>query len=581
MACCSGVSDLPSRSLVARTLCGVTVDPDLTDLRELLEGLTPEQIQQAVDGMPQSVVGDVLAAMEQEPLVKPWGPMEQAQLLDPMYRVRDHLSYLSDRLRQAVGKVEQGESQYIVVSMPPRAGKSQMTSIYLALWILSMHPSWPIGLISHDPSLATLWGRAIRAMVEERGKELGISLAKDAGAAGEWQTTEKGGVLSRSHGQSITGRGFKVLICDDLVKDFADAHSQVKRDALWEWWTANAITRQNGPWLVVFIGTRWHEDDILGRLVSPEYDGDPDMWEVIKFPAIAEDHDVLGRQPGEPLISPLLEETPEQALVRWQGVKKAVGSYNWSALYQQSPSPSKGMIFDVDWWRFWTINPASASRLEDGELDPNGKVVLLNPTEDLRSARWSDSWDMAFKDTRSSDYVVGQRWAQVGVRRYLMLQERGRMSFPVTLKRVKLWGDPAGAIAYNPFVYERFVEDKANGTAVIATLREEIMGLIPVNPTESKEARARAITPEAEAGHVFLPYPGDPGNEWVADLLSELREFPNGAHDDQVDALTQYLNKVRQPVGGSVSNPNKMGQRATRSRGQAAQTYRRGTGKRR
>lgn len=544
-------------------------DAPITDLRELLEGLTPAQVQEAVEGMPDDLVVELLSAMDSAPILKAHGPLEQAQALDPLYRERSHLRYLSDRLRLAVEEVERGQSRYMVVSMPPRTGKSQLSSVYLPIWLLSLHPDWPVGLISYDPSLAVKWGRDIRQLAEEKSSTLGIKLARDAGAAAEWQTTEKGGVLSRSHGQSITGRGFKVLIVDDAVKDFADAHSQTKRDALWDWWTANAITRQNGPWLVVFIGTRWHEDDILGRLVSPEYDGDPDMWEVIKFPAIAEDTDVLGRSPGEPLISPLLDETPEQALQRWAGVKRAVGTYNWSALYQQNPSPSKGMIFDVDWWRFWTTNPAHASRTEDGELDPNGKVLLLDPEKDLDHARWTDSWDMAFKATSSSDYVVGQRWAQVRARRYLMMQVRGRMTFTSTLSKMKAWCSPESL--YGRRVHERLVEDKANGTAVLDTLREEVSGLVPVNPTESKEARARATTPEAEAGNVVLPFPGDPGNEWVAELLSELREFPTGVHDDQVDALTQYLNKVRTPVQGSVVNPNKVTTLAGhRRRGQVA-----------
>jgi predicted phage terminase large subunit-like protein len=447
--------------------------------------------------------------------------------------------------------VEQGVSRYMVVSMPPRSGKSHLGSVYLPTWVLSQHPDWPIGLISHDPSLAVNWGRDVRALVEENASALGITLASDAGAAAEWKTTEKGGVLSRSIGQSITGRGFKVLIVDDAVKDFADAHSAAKRKALWDWWTANASTRQNGPWLVLFIGTRWHEDDVLGRLLNPEFEGDTERWEVIRFPALAEEHDVLGREPGQPLLSPLMEETEPEALERWAAVKRSVGSYNWNALYQQRPSSPKGAIFDLDWWRFWTMNPANISRGEDGE--PDGRVVLL---PDLTTARWLDSWDMAFKATDASDYVVGQRWAQVGVMKFLIYQDRKRRTFSSTVSTMRVWTEH-GVTPYAQFVYERLVEDKANGTAVIDTLKEEISGLIAVNPTESKEARARAVTPDVEARNVLLPYPADPGNEWVPDLLSELRDFPSGAHDDQVDALTQALSRMRTPQQSSISVPGR------------------------
>jgi predicted phage terminase large subunit-like protein len=500
-------------------------------------------------------------------------PLEQAQALDPGYRSRPHLTYLAERLRLAIADVEQGISRYMVVSMPPRSGKSQMGSVYLPAWVLSQHPDWPVGLISHDPSLAVNWGRDVRALVEENAEALGITLAADAGAAAEWKTTAKGGVLSRSIGQSITGRGFKVLIVDDAVKDFADAHSEAKRKALWNWWTANASTRQNGPWLVLFIGTRWHEDDVLGRLLSPEFEGDTDRWEVIKFPALAEEHDVLGRQPGEPLLSPLMDETVAEATARWEAVKRSVGSYNWNALYQQRPSSPKGAIFDIGWWRFWTTNPANVSKAHvDGcggglcDCTPDGKVVLL---PDLSSARWMDSWDMAFKATDASDYVVGQRWAQQGALKYLIHQERKRMTFTQTLARVRVWTE-VGVTPYAQMVYERLVEDKANGTAVIDTLKEEIAGMVPVNPTESKEARARAVTPDVEAGNVLLPYPGDKGNEWVPDLLSELRDFPSGAHDDQVDALTQALAKMRTPQRSTISNPAKVTQIGSRRRGQVA-----------
>lgn len=541
---------------------------DLT-LEDLLGDLSPEEIARAVRSMTPEEAQSLLDATEEQPLLVPDSPLGQAKVLDGNYRTRDHLQYLSDRLSAAVAKVEQGESQFIAVSMPPRSGKSQLTSVYLPAWLLHKHPEWPIGLISHDPTLATNWGRDVRALVEERADVLGIKLRRDAGAVTDWKTTEDGGVLSRSVRQSITGRGFKVLIVDDAVKDYADAHSAANREWLWNWWKSNASTRQNGPWLVVFIGTRWHEDDVIGRLLSSDHEGDPDQWEQIVFPAIAEDADVLGRAPGEPLLSPLMEETPEEALARWATVKASVGIYAWDALYQQRPSPAKGSVFNSDWWRFWTIYPSKVSKGPDGK--PDGKVVLLDPDADLRGARWLDSWDMAFKATSASDYVVAGRWAQVGALRYLMYQERERRTFTETLTRMKIWcdhSDPTTPWAHH--VHERLVEDKANGTAVLDTLKEQVSGLIPINPTDSKEARARAVTPEVEAGNVLLPNPGDPGNEWVQELLSELRGFPNGAHDDQVDQLTQALSRMRTPTKSSVTVPGRVTQLVPRTRSQVA-----------
>lgn len=533
------------------------------DLLEILGDLTPQQIREAVLKMAPEEAQAILDALDME---VPGTPLEEAQRIDEGYRSRAHLLYLSTRLAEAVARVEAGQDARVVVSMPPRAGKSHLTSVFLVVWLLHKHPEWKIGLISHDPGLAVQWGRTVRNMLEEQAGKLGVSIAGDAGAAAEWQTTKRGGVTSRSVGQSVTGRGFKVLLIDDAVKDFADAHSATKRESLWNWWLANSQTRLEPPSLVVVIGTRWHEDDIIGRLLSDDHEGDPAEWEVIKFPAIAEDADVLGRKPGEPLISPLLDETSEEALVRWDGVRRSVGTYVWNALYQQRPSPAKGLIFNTDWWRFWTTNPNNVSRNDDGE--PDGKVVFLDLEVDLAGARWLDSWDMAFKATSSSDYVVGQRWAQLGANRYLITQHRSRMSFTQTIFKMKEWSD--GTVPFSDRVFERLVEDKANGTAVLDTLKEEISGLIPINPTESKEGRARSHTPTVEAGNVLIPYPGDPGNEWVADYLSEFREFPSGAHDDQVDATSQALNRMRTPQVGALTIPGREIALSPLRRGQVA-----------
>jgi predicted phage terminase large subunit-like protein len=447
---------------------------------------------------------------------------------------RPHLRYLSDRLARAAEDLKRGRSSRIAVSMPPRTGKSTAISTYLPLWLLRRNPAQKIGLISHDPTLATNWGRTIRNLIENH-PELGLAIAPDAGAASEWQTTGRGGVTSRSVGQSVVGRGFQVLILDDLVRDFAAAHSEANRRAIWEWWTANAYTRLEPPFLILAVGTRWHEDDVLGRLLSPEYDGDPTEWDVINFPAIAEEADVLGRMPGDPLFVPTRTENREQALARWSETKRAVGTYNWVSQFQGRPSPSEGSVFDMGWWRYWTTNPNLAT--DDG-------TVRLIDFDNLVGGTWIDSWDAAFKGTDQSDYVVGQRWVRSGANRYLTSQVRDRMSFTQTLAAMRSFTHPR--------VHVHLIEDKANGPAIIDTLREEIAGLKPVNPTNSKEARARAVTPEVESGNVYLPHPVQ--FPWVADLLSELRSFPTGAHDDQVDAMTQALWELRDAGAGMVTN---------------------------
>lgn len=488
-------------------------------------------------------------------------PLESAQQLDEAYAGRPHIQYLSDRLTEAVRAVESGENRYMTISMPPRMGKSTLTSINLPIWILRQHPDWKIGLISHSPQLATAWGRQVRRFVEEDGEKWGIKIASDAGAVSEWQTTRGGGIVSRSApGQSITGLGFKVMLMDDVVKDFADAHSESKREALWDWWQANAITRLEPPFLCIAIATRWHEDDFIGRLLDSAKNSDADKWENVIFPAIAEEGDPLGREPGDPLYSPLVEETREEALERWDSLKRSVGSYMWEALYQQHPTPADGSIFNLGWLRFWTTDP---SRVRGGD-----DSVILLPRERLERGQWLDSWDLTFKGSSTSDYAVGQRWCRQGPDRFLIAQQRGQWSFTQTLEQMLRWcraGDlddkasPGGS-----FVHQRLVEDAANGAAAIDVLRKQVAGIKPIKPRSSKEVRARAVTPEIESGNVYLPHPADPGHGWVNELISEMRAFPSGRHDDQVDALSMGLLGLRDAGQASLFVPRGTIRRAVR-----------------
>lgn len=340
------------------------------------------------------------------------------------------------------------------------------------------------------------------------------------------------------------------LIIDDPIKDFVEAHSPTIRQAVWDWWLSVALTRLEPPFFVVMVMTRWHTDDVLGRALSPEWEGDPADWEQVNLPAVARADDAMGRAEGEPLLSPLLDETPKEATGRWGQVLRAVGTYVFSAMYQGRPAPAKGAIFDVGWWRYWTSDPSKAT--------DDGRVTYLNPAT-LTGGRWLDSWDTSFDSAgATSSYVVGQRWVKSGPSRYLIAQQRDRWEFTATLERMRAWCNGGGP--HGRFVHLRLIEKKANGAAIISVLKREVAGLKATVPTAGKEARARAVTPECESGDVYLPHPGDPGNEWVADLLSELRNFPFDANDDQVDALTQALLELREAGRGLVSVPGRMPQ---------------------
>lgn len=374
-------------------------------------------------------------------------------------------------------------------------------------YFLGKNPEGRVIAVSYGDALAHRFGRANREKIREFGEKLfGIQVADDNASSTNWGLKgHRGGMISAGIGGPITGEGADLLVIDDPIKNRQEALSVRYREMVWGEWQNTLLTRLSPTGAVILTLTRWHEDDLAGRLLASE----PEKWTVIRLPAEAEKDDPLGREVGTPLW-------PEYGFDRdWLvAKKKEVGSQVWEALYQQNPSPQEGGILSRGWWKFYSVTPS---------LERFDEII--------------QSWDMAFKDTQSSDYVVGQVWGRIGADKYLLDQVRDRMSFPVTVQAVR------SLSAKWPRASAKLVEDKANGTAVISVLRREIPGLIPVEPLGSKQARAAAVSPEIEAGNVFLPSP-DLGS-WVHDFVEECSSFPTGTYDDQVDAMTQALQRLQ------------------------------------
>lgn len=303
------------------------------------------------------------------------------------------------------------------------------------------------------------------------------------------------------------------LIIDDPIKNNEEAQSQTMRDKVWDEWETTLSTRLHKGASVIVVMTRWHEDDFVGRLLERS----PYNWERIRMPAIAEDdNDLLGREVGTSL-APELGYDEEWAEIK----KKEVGSKTWASLYQQRPSASEGNIFNRNWWRYYESLP----RFFDEQII---------------------SWDLTFKDNNDNDYVVGQVWGRKGADYYLIDQVRDKMDFPTTVTAVRNLSNKY------PRVSAKLIEDKANGPAVIATLKREVNGIIPVNPQGSKVARAQAVTPFIESGNVFLPK----HKEFSYDLIEEAAAFPNGKHDDQVDSASQALSRLASRKQAGISSVN-------------------------
>ncbi len=409
------------------------------------------------------------------------------------------------RLEAFSRAVAAGQSPRLMLLMPPRHGKSLLSSERLPAWHLGHHGDHNIVVASYGQDLSNRFSLRCRDVCREPWFEAtfpDFAFHRDRQLIQSWETAQGGGYRAVGIGGALTGMGAHLLILDDIIRDYEQADSAAYRDKAWDWYQAVAYTRLMPGAGVLVLNTRWHDDDLAGRLLDAQAD-EGEQWEVIRFPAVAED-DEEHRKAGEPLH-------PERyPLAKLQAIRRTIGAYKWSALYQQRPTPQGGGIFRKDWLRH---HEGAGGRFD---------LVAI-------------SVDATFKETLYGSFVVLQVWGRRGSKAHLLDQRRGRWSFTRTLTEIeRLRRDwPAASAIY--------IEDKANGPAILDTLRQHTSGVIPVSPRGSKQARAHATAPLFEAGDVLLPPEGTP---WLGDYLAELLNFPAAKSDDQVDATTQALSKL-------------------------------------
>ncbi len=318
----------------------------------------------------------------------------------------------------------------------------------------------------------------------------------------------------------MSGRRLRVAIIDDPIKHMSDAYSKTMREKVWSMWQSAIKPRmRQGGAIVLSIATRWHEDDLNGRLLKDREDD----WRQIVFPAIAEKDDSLGRVVGEPLLSVQTHETPAEALARWEKTKRSVGTAVFNALYQQHPGDVDGTVFKLAWWLYYSPQ----------DLPAADQVIT--------------SWDLTFGTggEETGDWCVGTAWQRTGNHYYLLDMVRFRGEFTVQLDRMRTF------IARFPNATAHLVEKAANGAAAISTLQRELIGIVAVPVTAaygSKVVRAQSVAPLPEANQVSLPE----GRGFVDDFLTELAAFPTGEHDDIVDSTSQALTRMRESDVGPI-----------------------------
>ncbi len=405
-------------------------------------------------------------------------------------------------LIQNLEAVARGDCDRLMVLMPPGSAKSTYTSTLFPAWWFAQHPMTSVIAGSHTLDLARRFGRKVRNTIGEQSAVLGYGISSDSYAADRFATDGGGEYVAMGVGGSVTGRRADLLLIDDPVASREDADSETARESTWEWYRNDAYTRLKPGGRIVLIMTRWHEDDIGGRLLA-EMENGADQWTVLRLPALAEPADPLGRVVGEPLWP---EWENEAALLR---KRAAVGERAWGALYQQNPRPLEGGLFHGP----VTTHDAVAV---------GGTIVR--------------AWDLAATAQVGSgdpDWTVGTKLARYPDGSFVVLDVvRFRGGPEIVEQRIKATasGDGTGVRIGLP-------QDPGQaGKAQVLNLTRMLAGYrVESSPeTGSKETRAAPVAAQVNVGNVSMVRAA-----WNPTFLDELRGFPNAAKDDQVDALSR------------------------------------------
>lgn len=400
-------------------------------------------------------------------------------------------------LYSALQRVTDGVTKRLMIFMPPRHSKTETVTVRYAAYRLEKDPKMNVILGCYNQKLANKFSRKTRRITQSR-----ISLAHDRKAVEEWETAIGGGFRAVGVGAGITGFGGNLIMVDDPVKNREEAESETYRDKCWDWFNDDLYTRLEPDAAMILTMTRWHDDDIAGRLLKEMAEGG-ESWEVVSLPAIAEASDPLGRKEGEALCP---ERYDLEALEKR---RKKLGAYSFAALFQQRPVPLEGALFKREWFK--------------------DKIVEDAP----KGLRWARGYDLAVSQKTSADFTASFRCAYDDKGNlYIADGFRRKVEFPEQQR----------------FVVKRMVDEKhtihgiekaLHGEALVQSLRRvpaiRHIPLKAVKVDTDKFTRALAWANLAEEGRVFLVRGG-----WTDTFLDEVCRFTGkgDTHDDQVDAVS-------------------------------------------
>jgi hypothetical protein len=445
-----------------------------------------------------------------------------SDMMEP-YRYADHLEYIDAELVKLYNR-EDGYPRRLMVDAPPRHGKSELCSKWFPTWGFAIDPALQLVLTSYELEQASRWGRKARGALQELRPMLGTRILEDSRAAHRWETSLGGQMVSAGVRGPITGKGASILICDDPIKNAEEANSATIRDAIWNWWTTTFLTREqknrhgDEP-VIVLIMTRWHEDDLAGRILNSS---EAKLWRYVHLPAFAEQDDQLGRVQGRALWPEMFNElTLEQK-------RAEMGGYAFQALYQGNPQPPGGLSIQKSWWRYYTEQP------KPEEID-----------------QWVLSVDPTFKGNADSDYVAMGVLGRKGTDFFLMDAVHKQMNGPDTIKAIT---GPDGIDALWPLCKWLLIEDTASGS-MICDILERDRGHVIRGKHRSQQKTTRlswqvnGAAALIERGSVWLPADTPTAasarcRAAARKLVDEGAAFPHGKHDDLLDMLVQGLERL-------------------------------------
>lgn len=424
--------------------------------------------------------------------------------------------------------VMRGEVKRLIIQMPPQHGKSETATRLFPAFYFGHFPKHSLIVGAYNQTKADEFGRHTKEyMQSELYKAIfpDTKINPNKNAVDEFEILNGGTYIAAGINGSVTGGGANGIIIDDPYKNQQEADSETVSENIINLWKSTWRTRLRGDGWIIIIQTRWNKRDLIQWLLDNESDDPAYKWKIVNLKAVIEDeedekNDPLKRKIGETLWPSMF---PARVMA---DMKNSVGPKVWNSLYQGQPTDAQGELFLRKNWNYWCRKNCNA------EHEHHPLPTKIDSKMQV--------WDCSFKDLSTSDYVVGGVGYKAGPNLYIIDAMRKRATAKATCDMIRQM------IIRHPDVIKIGVEDKANGPEVIATMKQEVSGVVEIPANGSKDSRASAASIHQESGNIYLPYEAI----WKEELIEECAAYPNGKYDDYVDMVSHM---AIQMLGNRVS----------------------------